>query len=116
MPAFTKGKWFCAGSVDILGSNPKGGIIPVARMRSFVNQRHYFGWSIHEAKSIQDANARLITEAPDMYEAIQYLLGYANKAYKEAVSSGDNHKATHIAEDIKNAIAILKRIDGSGDN
>ncbi len=116
MPAFTPGPWFCGGLVDIYGSNPKGGVIPVARMRSMVNQRHYFGWSVDEAKSIQAANSRLITEAPNLYEAIQNLLGYANKAFNEAVEAGNKTKANHIAEDIRNTMNILKRIDGREDN
>lgn len=112
MSEFTPAPWFCGGMVDLYGSNPKGGVIPVARLRSMVNQRAFFGWSIEEAKSIQAANARLITEAPNMFEALQCLLGYANKVFSEATNSGDMTKAKHIAEDIRKTLNILKRIRG----
>ena len=56
-----------------------------------------------------EANARLIAEAPEMFDMLHYLLGYVREW--EKISSGRIYKAK-VQKDIKEVEELLARIDG----
>ena len=62
--------------------------------------------SINATKCMR--TARLIAAAPEMYNMLEYLLGYVREW--EAISTGTQYKAK-VSEDIREAEALLARID-----
>lgn len=82
------------------------------------NDRH---WVVHTDTALiadcfntpnSEKNAKLIAAAPELYNMLRYMLGYVREW--EAISTGRIYKAK-VQKDIRNAEALLRRIDREED-
>lgn len=108
MNKFIKGRWYaddCGRYIFTKGEN-----IPIAEIRGWGYLTGSLGLSDDEAYKIQKANARLIAASPEMYDWIKRFLRRigvtANNGYVDEC---------RVHGDIREILALLKRIDGEED-